>query len=48
MNVAKRKPAIRLARLLFDDGYDYSQYDVSPIDVATCLGDRSEYHDNVL
>lgn len=43
MNVAKRKPAIRLARKLFDDGYDYSQYDVSPIDVAMCLGDRSIY-----
>lgn len=43
VNITKRKPAIRLARQLFDDGYDYSQYDVSPIDVAMCLGDRSEY-----
>lgn len=46
VNVAKRKPAIHLARQLFDDGYDYSQFDISPIDVATCLGDRSEYSDN--
>lgn len=43
VNITKRKPAIHLARQLFDDGYDYSQYDVSPIDVAMCLGDRSEY-----
>lgn len=43
VHVTKRKPAIRLARQLFDDGYDYSQYDVNPIEVAMCLGDRSEY-----
>lgn len=43
VNVVKRKPAIRLARQLFDNGYDYSQYDISPIDVAMCLGDRSKY-----
>lgn len=43
VNIDKRRPAIRLARQLFDDGYDYSQYDVSPIDVAMCLGDRSKY-----
>ncbi|XP_025422074.1 supervillin isoform X2 [Sipha flava] len=42
VNITKRKPAIRLARQLFDDGYDYSQYDVSPIDVAMCLGDRNK------
>ncbi|XP_060877352.1 supervillin isoform X3 [Metopolophium dirhodum] len=42
VNVAKRRPAIHLARQLFDDGYDYSQFDVSPIDVATCLGDRNK------
>jgi len=47
VNVAKRRPAIHLARQLFDDGYDYSQFDVSPIDVATCLGDRSEYCGNI-
>lgn len=40
VNIAKRRPAIRLARQLFDDSYDYSQYDLSPIDVASCLGDR--------
>lgn len=43
VNINKRRPAIRLARQLFDDGYDYSQFDVSPIDVAMCLGDRSKY-----
>ncbi|XP_050421245.1 supervillin isoform X2 [Adelges cooleyi] len=42
VNVTKRRPAIRLARQLFDDSYDYSQYDISPIDVATCLGDRNK------
>lgn len=42
VNITKRKPAVRLARQLFDDSYDYSQYDVSPIDVASCLGDRSK------
>ncbi|XP_026814531.1 supervillin isoform X1 [Rhopalosiphum maidis] len=42
VNIAKRRPAIQLARQLYDDGYDYSQFDVSPIDVATCLGDRNK------
>ncbi|VVC37081.1 ADF-H/Gelsolin-like domain,Villin/Gelsolin,Villin headpiece,Gelsolin-like [Cinara cedri] len=42
VNINKRKPALNLARQLFDDGYDYSQYDVSPIDVAMCLGNRNK------
>ncbi|KAK7873808.1 hypothetical protein R5R35_005791 [Gryllus longicercus] len=46
--VEARRQAQRLARELWDEGYDYSECDVCPLNVSSSLGSRSVENDDTV
>lgn len=42
----EKKSALQLAKQLWNEGYDYGEYDVCPLNIASLLGDRENKRDN--